>query len=122
MRMLRLVLAEAVLVGSATGSSSGVQAIQQPQPPPGTVGIPGMQPFPGEDHPLSPIIAQKQEQARNIDRQKRLVTDTDKLLSLATELKQEVDKTNKDVMSVDVIKKADEIEKLAHSVKERMKG
>ena len=122
MRMLRLVLAGAVLVGSATGRLSGVQAIQQPAPPPGTVGIPGMQRFPGDDHPLSPIIAQRQEEVRNTDRQKRLVTDTDKLLSLATELKQEVDKTNKDVMSVDVIKKADEIEKLARSVKERMKG
>jgi hypothetical protein len=50
------------------------------------------------------------------------VEDTDKLLALATQLKQEVDKTNKDVLSVDVIRKADEIEKLAHSVKERMKG
>ena len=65
---------------------------------------------------------EQQARSRNNDRQKRLVADTDKLLALATELKQDVDKTNKDVMSVDVIKKADEIEKLAHSVKERMKG
>ena len=50
------------------------------------------------------------------------MADTDKLLSLATELKQDVDKTNKNVLSVDVIKKAGEIEKLARSVKERMKG
>lgn len=60
--------------------------------------------------------------SQNSERQKRLVADTDKLLALATQLKQEVDKTNRDVLSVDVIKKADEIEKLAHSVKERMKG
>jgi hypothetical protein len=64
----------------------------------------------------------QQARSRNNDRQKRLVADTDKLLALATQLKQDVDKTNKDIMSVDVIKKADEIEKLAHSVKERMKG
>jgi hypothetical protein len=50
------------------------------------------------------------------------VADTDKLLTLATDLKQQVDKSTKDTLSVDVIKKADEIEKLAHSVKERMKG
>ena len=64
----------------------------------------------------------EQEKARNDERQKKLVADTEKLLSLATELKTYVGKTNKDVMSVDVIRKADEIEKLAHSVKEKMKG
>lgn len=64
----------------------------------------------------------RQAKARNDDRQKQLVADTNKLLKLATELKAEVDKTNKDVLSVDVIKKADEIEKLAKSVKDRMKG
>ncbi len=65
---------------------------------------------------------EKQAQLRNTDRQKRLVADTDKLLALATDLKAQVDKSTKDTLSVDVIKKADEIEKLAHSVKERMKG
>jgi hypothetical protein len=44
------------------------------------------------------------------------------LLELATELKQYVDKTNEDILSMDVIKKADEIEKLARSVREKMKG
>jgi hypothetical protein len=51
-----------------------------------------------------------------------LVADTDRLLVLATDLKARVDKSTKDTLSLDVIKKADEIEKLAHSVKERMKG
>jgi type VI protein secretion system component VasF len=75
-----------------------------------------------DSNPLSTHRADQQEKLRNTDRQKRLVADTDKLLELATDLKQRVDKTNKDTMSVDVIKKAEEIEKLAHSVKERMKG
>ncbi|WP_158944285.1 hypothetical protein [Granulicella sp. S190] len=65
---------------------------------------------------------EQQEEVRSAERQKRLVADTDKLLALATDLKQQVDKTNKNILSVDVIKKAEEIEKLAHSVKERMKG
>ena len=65
---------------------------------------------------------QKQAELRNADRQKRLVADTDKLLALATDLKEQVDKSTKDTLSVDVIKKADEIEKLAKSVKDRMKG
>jgi hypothetical protein len=33
-----------------------------------------------------------------------------------------VDKSTKDTLSLDVVKKADEIEKLAHSVKEKMKN
>jgi hypothetical protein len=48
--------------------------------------------------------------------------DTDKLLKLSVELKQSVDKSDENVLSLDVIKKAEEIEKLAHSVKEKMKG
>jgi hypothetical protein len=51
------------------------------------------------------------------DRQKKLAADTDKLLALATDLKKQVDKTNKDILSVDVVKKAEEIEKLARSMK-----
>ncbi len=62
------------------------------------------------------------EKKLNEERQEQLKRDTDKLLQLSTELKQYVDKTNENVMSVDVIKKAGEIEKLAHSVKEKMKG
>jgi hypothetical protein len=91
--------------------------------------LPGMPPKPGTgiipDDPANPMEAHRAEQQaklQNNDRQKRLVADTDKLLALATDLKAQVDKSTKDTLSVDVIKKADEIEKLAHSVKERMKG
>jgi len=59
---------------------------------------------------------------QNDDKQKQLQADTDKLLTLATDLKAQVDKSTKDTLSLGVIKKADEIEKLAHSVKLRMKG
>ena len=62
------------------------------------------------------------EKAENEKRQQAIKKDTDKLLELATELKQYVDKTNEHTLSVDVIKKAEEIEKLAHTVKEKMKG
>jgi len=66
-------------------------------------------------------IAERQAISMNTERQKKLLDDTQKLLALATELKTAVDKSTKDTLSLDVIKKADEIEKLAHSVKERMK-
>jgi len=48
--------------------------------------------------------------------------DTDKLLQLSEELKQSVDKSDENVLALDVIKKAEEIEKLARSVKDKMKG
>ena len=66
---------------------------------------------------------QKQMQKKaNEQRQAELKRDTDKLLKLSTELKEYVEKSNENVLSLDVIKKADEIEKLAHSVKTKMKG
>jgi hypothetical protein len=119
MRRLRLaVIAVAFLAGVSGTCSSGqlAQPFPSQQPVPGRPEVPPMGPS------LSPEIQAQQARSRNSERQKQLVQDTDKLLVLATQLKQDVDKTNKDVLSVDVVKKADEIEKLAHSVKERMKG
>ena len=67
-------------------------------------------------------LEQRQAHARNDERQKRLVADSDKLLALATQLHEDVNKTDKNILSLDVVRRAEEIEKLAHSVKERMKG
>jgi hypothetical protein len=61
------------------------------------------------------------QKKRNEIRQKQIQQDSMKLLQLATELKEYVDKSNENILSMDVIKKADEIEKFAHSVKEKMK-
>jgi len=52
--------------------------------------------------------------------QKQLAEDTKKLLILANELKAEMDKSSKDTLSLKVIKKAEEVEKLAHKVREEM--
>ena len=73
------------------------------------------------DAPMENAAA-KQAEMRNDERQKRLVSDTAKLLTLATELHQDVGKTDKHILSVEVVKRAEEIEKLARSVKDRMKG
>jgi hypothetical protein len=59
--------------------------------------------------------------AANAERKKQIAEDTAKLLKLAAELKAEVDKTTKDTLSLGVIRKAGEIERLAHNVKEKMK-
>ena len=57
----------------------------------------------------------------NSARQAAIKKDTDKLLQLATELKQSVDKSSENTLSLDVVKKAEEIEKLARTVKDKMK-
>jgi hypothetical protein len=59
--------------------------------------------------------------AANAERKKQISDDSTRLLTLAMALKAEVDKTNKDMLSLNVIRKADEIEKLARNVKEKMK-
>ena len=51
-----------------------------------------------------------------------LKNDTDKLLKLSVELKSYVEKSDENVLSLTVVKKAEEIEKLAKSVKDKMKG
>jgi len=55
------------------------------------------------------------------DRQKQLADDTAKLLVLANELKAEMDKSTRDTLSLTVVKKAEEVEKLAHKVRDEMK-
>jgi hypothetical protein len=96
-------------------SSSSPQDAQAP--PPLRVGIPT-----GEADDAQDRQARDMEKRANLERQAALKADTEKLLKLATELKQSVDKTNASVLSLDVMKKAEEIEKLAHSVKDKMKG
>lgn len=67
------------------------------------------------------VAAQSPVQQTAQDAQAQLTADSAKLLQLATELKAEVDKSTKDQLSLAVIKKADEVEKLARKVREEMK-
>jgi hypothetical protein len=67
-------------------------------------------------------IAHDMEKKAAKERVAALKTDTDKLLKLSVELKAYVDKSDENVLSLDVIKRAEEIEKLAKSVKDKMKG
>jgi hypothetical protein len=57
------------------------------------------------------------------DSQRRLQisAESTQLLAMAADLKAEVDKTNKDTLSLSVIRKADAIERLAKTVREKMK-
>jgi hypothetical protein len=101
---------------------------QEPLPPPG-----------GHDWPSTPSSAnhlpdanaqmqmrdqqtkQQNFEAANVERKRQIAEDSARLLKLATDLKTEVDKTSKDTLSLIVIRKAEEIERLARNVKEKMK-
>lgn len=60
-------------------------------------------------------------EAVNAERRRAIVGESALLLKLATDLKAEVDKSNKDTLSLNVIRRADLVERLAHDMKEKMK-
>jgi len=95
-----------------TGTANGTQ--EQVTPSSGSAG--------SKPEGTVDAASQKQEAEKKTPadpKQAQLQADIDKLYQLTQELKTEVAKSNKDVLSVAVIKKADEVEKLARSVKER---
>lgn len=118
----RMVLAVLGLVAIAGLAQQNQQSPQQPQTPqvagPDRAWEAGSKlaiPMPDPQSP-SPNF-----DAVNIERRRQIADDSVRLLKLATDLKVEVDKTTKDTLSLGVIRKADEIERLAHEVKEKMK-
>jgi len=78
------------------------------------------------NHDLSSGPQQQMQRAmiaRGIaERQAQLRSDTEKLVALSAELKQHVDKAGANILSMDVIKKAQEIQKLAKSVQDKMRN
>lgn len=113
----------ALLTGGSGMLCEG-QLSQQPLPSSGRIstGLPSIDGRkPGDPDPVSPAILERQARTRNSDRQKKMVEDTNKLVSLATDLKAQVEKSQTDVTANDAARKAEEIEKLAKSVRDRMK-
>jgi hypothetical protein len=86
-----------------------------------TVQPPGSPTLSDEDEARVRVTHDMEKKAAK-ERVAALKNDTDKLLKLSVELKAYVDKSDENVMSVDVIKRAEEIEKLAKSVKDKMRG
>jgi uncharacterized protein YlxW (UPF0749 family) len=81
------------------------------------------------DANLQAVVANQQDTARKLaqqkadatlaDRKRQLADDSASLLKRAAELKAEVDRTNKDMLSLAVIRKAAEIESLTAKMKKR---
>jgi HAMP domain-containing protein len=118
--ILALVAAMLLTVAADQGDSMLGQN-QTPSPFPPTTGqSSGRPPFGQEQEPTpDPVFRHAQQEAakkRNIERQTKLTADSDKIVQLAQEL------SDKDPTSPAMAKKAEEIEKLAKSVKELMKS
>jgi hypothetical protein len=68
----------------------------------------------------SSIQDEKRLRALNAERQKSMVSDTNKLLMLVDELNAEIARSNPDSLTPAQMRKVAEIEKLAHSVRNKM--
>ncbi len=110
-----------------------ILASQQPLPttiPPGEFPSsapsrrPAREPKPGLSDESGQGAAQVATRPRSTsaERYRKLRQDTDELLRLALELKQSVDKMNANTTSVETLKKAEQIEKLAKAVKSTVKN
>jgi hypothetical protein len=71
---------------------------------------------PAREHMMHGMV-----RARNEERQKEIIDDTQHLLDLAKQLQDDVAKSNKNELSLSVVNTAAEIEKLAKTVKEKMR-
>jgi hypothetical protein len=63
---------------------------------------------------------QKMFEKLNIQRQKDMASETVKLLALANQLKAEADRSSANTLTMSSVREAEQIEKLAHDVREKM--
>jgi hypothetical protein len=76
-----------------------------------------------EPESADPMPAKSPTKALLEANEKDIKKNIEKLYQLATDLKEEVEKTDSaQVLSLAMVKKAEEIEKLAHEIKSRAKG
>jgi hypothetical protein len=73
-----------------------------------------------------PVVTQEQQDRERAlkwqqERQEQIRRDTTKLFQLTSELKDAVDKMDTNVLSMDMVKKAEAVEKLAKNVKNKMR-
>lgn len=76
-------------------------------------------PFDGFDEG-DPAMAARRMRAMNADRQKSMVSDTDRLLKLVKELNSEIENSNPAALTPVQLRKITDIERLARNVKDKM--
>jgi hypothetical protein len=122
----RWVMVSVCILAMGAAVAGAPQQAQPSSPQPGNGSAPAADPGAGPQAAdattpatPSPPNGGPNPEAPEAERREQIAADSARLVKLATELKAEVDKSSKDTLSVSVIRKADEIEKLAHSVKEK---
>lgn len=107
-----------------TGGSGSQTPLSNPQPHPSSIILPEANRTPDANE----IMEMRNKKAKNAnfeaantERKRQLMEDSAMLLKLASELKAEIDKTPSDMLSLSVMRKADDIERLAHIVQAKMK-
>jgi hypothetical protein len=107
----------ATLAGAGTQLAGG----QRHGPPPHLPQLPDASGSTGPDDTTLP--RQPDPKAQLKEDQKRLRRDVDRLLQMAKDLKDESDKTPEtDVLSLSLVKKAEDIEKLARQIRDRIRA
>jgi hypothetical protein len=115
MKTRRTFLGGMILAGASSGLAVCLVGAQNPVPPNPRQPAKG----PEEESPTLPNADKKILEDNDKDMKKKV----DRLYQLATELKEEVEKTDSSkVLSLNLMKKAEEIEKLAHDIRNRSKG
>jgi len=125
--MLRSLLIASFLmllaIGRGNAQTGGSNpASHPPVPPSWPLKIGENPPTSDSTAPMNPAERMRAEAMTkaNAKRQQQASADADKLLQLATQLKEEISQTNANTLSIQTIKKAQEIEKLAKSVKNNL--
>jgi len=115
MRTRRTFLGGMLFAGAATSLAASLAMAQEPEIP--------VRHLPGQDLPAdNPNLPSTEKQILE-ENNKDIHKKVEQLYKLAAELKAEVDKTDASkVLSLNLVKKAEEIEKLAHDIKNRSKG
>jgi hypothetical protein len=122
-RFGRVLAALAMMAALGGASASGQQGRQSPNPDRPYL-LPQANRLPDANDQMLMREQQSGEQDfenANTERHKLLTAESSELLALAANLKTEMDKTSKDALSLQVIRDADQIEKLARDVKAKMK-
>ncbi|HXH51051.1 MAG TPA: hypothetical protein VNM47_17060 [Terriglobia bacterium] len=78
--------------------------------------------FPAETPDVFAKTSQKRKKALMDDNFKKLKEHAQDLAELAKSLQAEIEKSNENVLSLEIVKKADEAEKLARKIKNEAKG
>ena len=109
-----------LLAACAASLSAHAQQNQAPSPPVPTLPGVSANPTPAED-PTLHRMAEQMAIKRSAQRQQQIVSDSARLLALAQKLSADVSKSDKNELSISVVKDAGEIEKLAKSIKDKMR-